>query len=135
MKMTEEEKTRKMEIDGIERDLVNLRKELPNYKLKREHDGKLLKRWKRKVELINELNPIVIKGIKRLNPDVEFETYEEFIKIKRELQQLDHESTVDKMNMDIKNQEETLQKIDQEIATITERIPEQEGRLKALRGE
>jgi len=133
--MTEEEKTRKMEIDGIERDLVNLRKELPNYKLKREHDGKLLKRWKRKVELINELNPIVIKGIKRLNPDVEFETYEEFIKIKRELQQLDHESTVDKMNMDIKNQEETLQKIDQEIATITERIPEQEGRLKALRGE
>lgn len=102
--------------------LENAQRELKQYAEAKAHTQKMLDFVKRRIELNKKLFPVVNDNLRNLKPNYAFEELEEFIAIKKELNTLDNDSEVYKMQKEVTQLETQLASFDREIETHTKTV-------------
>jgi hypothetical protein len=105
----EEEEYQKQRIAAVKQNLANTEREMKAYPEKIKQIEKSVGLLERKVAVKQKLLPIVLKGIKRLDPQHEYEKDPEFIECQKELETIGHAESIMKLEQEIQQTKNWLE--------------------------
>lgn len=121
-------------IAGLERNLENLKRELEGYSEQLVNQQMILDANREEIEIRERMIPLMDK-CKRLNPNLEFETDEEYVALDAQLAKLSLRGKVFQLKQQAKNAERVVENARTEVERISKAIPEAERQLAEARGE
>lgn len=128
---------KQMEIEGAERSLSNMKKELAEYPVKKAHIEMLIRHTEERLNIHNELTPLMLEGdnLTFLKPTHKFEQTPEFLALKKRLEVLNLEAQEKKLKDELDSLRRQAEQVQKEIDTLEKNIPLQEAKVKELKGD